>query len=78
MDPFSQVFAQVKEWLTLELHGIIIMLHVVAFPMDYILICDQCQQGGVLKPTENDHFQIFLAVWVLIPKFLGVTYVKTT
>ena len=32
---------------------------------------DQGQKGGVLKPTKNDHSQVFLAVCVLSLKFLG-------
>ena len=27
-----------------------------------ILLCDRGQQGGLLKPTKHDHFQVFLAV----------------
>ena len=26
---------------------------------------------GVFKATKNDHFLVFLAVWVSFPKFLG-------
>ena len=54
---FLQIFEQVKQWLLLELHGIIRLLHLVLCPL--------------LKPTKNEHFQVFLAVWVLLPKFLG-------
>ena len=45
--------------------------HVVACPIDFNFLCDQGQQGGVLKPTKNDHFQVLSAVWVLSLKFLG-------
>ena len=47
------------------------VLHAVACTGDNNLLCDQGQQGGVLKPTKNDHFQVLLAVWVLFRKFLG-------
>ena len=67
--PFLQVFGQVKEK---RLHEMIKKLrHEVACPMGFDLLCDRGQQGGVFKPTKNDHFQIFLAVWVLFPKFFG-------
>lgn len=68
---FFVVFGQVKEWFMLELHGMIIVPHVVACLMDFNLFSDRVQQPGVLKPTKNDHFQIFLTVWVLFLKFSG-------
>ena len=40
--------------------------------MEFYLLCDQGQQGGVLNPTKNDQFQVFLAVGVLFPKLLGM------
>ena len=67
---FPEIFGQVKEWFMLELHGIIVP-HVVACLMDFNLFSDRVQQPGVLKPTKNDHFQIFLTVWVLFLKFSG-------
>ena len=69
--PFPQVFRQVKEWLILELHEIIRVLHVVACPIDFSLLCDGVRQERVLKPTKNDHFQALLAASVLFLKFLG-------
>ena len=39
---FPQVFGQVKEWLILELHEMIRMPHVVAYPKVFILVCDLC------------------------------------
>ena len=71
LGPFPQAFAQVKEWLILELHGVIRLLYLVACPVDFNLISDGGQQSGVLKPTKNEHFQIFLAVRVSFLKFLG-------
>lgn len=68
---FPEIFGQVKEWFMLELHGMIIVPHVVACLMDFNLFSDRVQQPGVLKPTKNDHFQIFLTVWVLFLKFSG-------
>ena len=44
---------------------------VVGCRIGFHLLFDRCQQGGVLKRTKNDHFQVFLTVWVLFPKFLG-------
>ena len=44
--------------------------HVVACPMDFNLLCDRGQQGGVLKLTKNGHFQLLSAVWILFLKFL--------
>ena len=28
-------------------------------------------QGGVFKVMKNDHFLVFLAVWLLFPKLIG-------
>ena len=70
LGPFSQVFGQFKELLILKLREMIRVLHVVAFPVDFNLLCDRGQQGRVLKPRKNDHFQVFFAVWVLFLKFL--------
>ena len=67
---FPQVFGLVKEWLLLELCGMIRVPHVFSCPMDFNLLCDQGQQSRVLNPTKNDQFQVFLAVWFLFPKFL--------
>ena len=39
--------------------------HVVACPMNFNLLCDQGQQGGVFKVMKNDHFLVFLAVLVM-------------
>ena len=46
---FSQVFGKVKEWLILELHEMIRVLHAVACPMGFNLLYDRAQQGGELK-----------------------------
>ena len=68
---FPQVFRQVKEWLILELHEVIRVLHVVACMMDFNLLCYQGKQEGVLKLMKNDHFLAFLAVLVIFSKCLG-------
>ena len=68
---FPQVFEQVNEWLILELHEMIKVPHLVASPIVFILFYDRDWQGGVLKLMKNDHFLVFLAVWVLFPMFLG-------
>ena len=68
---FPYVFGQVNEWSTLKLHEVIRVLQVVAFPIISILFEDWDWQGGVLKVMKNDHFLVILAVWVLLPKFLG-------
>ena len=49
LGPFSQVFGKVKEWLILELHEMIRVLHTVVCPMGFNFLCDRAQQGGVLK-----------------------------
>ena len=59
---FPQVFGQVKEWLILELQEMIKVPHEIACAIDFDLICNRGQQGKVLKPTKNDHFQLFLVV----------------
>ena len=55
----------------LELHKIMQMSNLVAFETVVILFYDQNWQGEVFKVIKNDHFLVFLAVWGLIPKFLG-------
>ena len=59
---YHQVFGQVKEWLIVAFCEMIKVPHVIAYPKDFNLLCDRDQQGGVLKPMENDHFQVFLSV----------------
>ena len=53
---FPQVFGQVRESVILELHEMIGVLHVVACPIDFSLLCDQVQHRRVLKLMKNDHF----------------------
>ena len=67
---FPQVFEQVNEWLILELHEMIKVSHLAASPVVFILFYDRDWQGGVLKLMKNDHFLVFLAVWVLFPSSL--------
>ena len=55
----------------LELHKIITVSHAVVFPIIFLLLCGRDWQGGVLKLMKNDHLLVYLAVWVLFPKFLG-------
>ena len=55
----------------LEVHKIIKVSHKVTRPIVFILFYDRDGQGGVFKVMKNDHFLIFLAVWVLLPKLLG-------
>ena len=47
--PFPQVFGQVKEWLMLDLHEMIRLLHVVACPVVSILVSDRDGQARVFK-----------------------------
>ena len=67
---FPQVFRQVKEWRLLELHEVIRVHHIVAFPIVFLLFCLRSWQGRVFKFMEIDHFLMFLAVFVYFPKFL--------
>ena len=55
------------------------MSHAVAYSIVFILFCEQGWDGGVFKVMKKDHFVVFLAVWVVFPKFVGRlrgTYVK--
>ena len=47
------------------------MLHVVACLIAFLLFYEGGWQEGVFKVMKNDCFLVFLAVWVLFPKFLG-------
>ena len=46
---FLHVFAQVKEWLILEVQDMIRVSDIVGFPTSFNLLCDQTQQGEVLN-----------------------------
>ena len=55
----------------LGLHELIRVPHAVAFPVVFKLLFDRGQHVGVLKPTTNNHFQVFLTVWVIFLKFVS-------
>ena len=61
---FLRIYGKAKELLILELHEVIKVLHAVACPMNFNLICDRGQQGRTLKPIKNDHLLVVLAFWV--------------
>ena len=63
------MFGQVKEWLILEFHKIIRVLHAVACAIVFILLYDQGWQGRVFKVLKNDHFSVFLALCPFPPSF---------
>ena len=69
LDPFLHVFGQMKEWLILHLYQMIRVPFLVACPI--VLFHDQNWQERVFKVMKNDHFLVFLVVWVLFPMFLG-------
>ena len=54
-----------------KLHQIIKVPHAVVCPIVSILFHKQNWRGGVFKTMKSDHFLVFLAVRVLLPKFLG-------
>ena len=56
-----------REQLILELHEMTRVLHVVALPMNFNLLCDIGQQLGVLKIFL---FQIFIAFWAFSLTFV--------
>ena len=68
---FPQVFRQVKEWIKLKLHEMVRLLHVVTCPIGFVWFYDRNWHRGVPKVMKNDHFLVFLAVWVLFSKFLN-------
>ena len=76
LDPFSQVAIKVKKWLILEVHEMIGVLHLVACPMVFNLLCGRVHQGGMLKLVKNDYFLVFLTIppsfWVAY----GVVYIR--
>ena len=71
LDPFLHVLGQMKEWLILHLYQMIRVPFLVACPIVFILFHDQNWQERVFKVMKNDHFLVFLVVWVLFPMFLG-------
>ena len=40
LGPFLEPFGLVKEWLTLEQHEMIRVLHLITFPVSFKLLCD--------------------------------------
>ena len=68
---FPQIFEQVNEEPILKLREMLRVLHANAYTILFILFYEQDWQGGVLKLIKNDHFSVFLAVWVFLPNFLG-------
>ena len=71
LGPFPQGFRQLEEWSILELHKTIRVSHVVLYLIVFTFFDDRNGQGGMFKVTENDHFLVFLTIWVIFPKFLG-------
>ena len=67
---FLQVYRKVNEWPILKLHRIK-ECYMYCVHNCFILFDDRDWQGGVLKLMKSDHFLVFLAVWVVFPKFLG-------
>ena len=53
----------------LELHEILRVPHVVSFPIVFNLFYEATWQEEVFQSMKNGHFLVFLAVWVLLPKF---------
>ena len=53
---FSYVFRQVIEWLILQLHEMIRVLHAVLCPIVFVLFYDRHWQGRALKRMKMDHF----------------------
>ena len=69
--PFLQVFGQVKDWIMLELQKTIRVSHLVRCPIVSLLFYKRGWQRGEFKVMKNDHFLVFLVVWVFFPKFLA-------
>ena len=67
LDSFLQVFEQVKKCLVLEMQEIIILLRKIIFTLLY----EWTWQRGVFIVMKYYYFLVFLAVWILFPKFLG-------
>ena len=67
--PFTQVCEQYKAWLILELHEMLRVWHIFAYPSVLLLLCDLGRQAGVLKLLKKAQSLVFLAVWVLFLKF---------
>ena len=65
MGLFPQVFGQVNEWPKLKLYEKIKALHAFVCPILFILFGYLDWQAIVLKLMKNDHFLVFLAVWVI-------------
>ena len=72
LDHFPQVYKQLKEWLILQLYETMRMLHIVVCPIVFLLFYERGWQRGVFKVMKNDLFLVFLVIWVLFSKFLGM------
>ena len=60
----------------IKLHKIIRLLHVVAWPVVFVLLYARGWQGGVLKAIKNDHFLVYLVVEGLVPKLSSEFYIR--
>ena len=59
LDPFPQVFGQVKEQLILGLQKTKLVPHLFACSIVFILFYERSSQGVVFKIMKNDHFLVF-------------------
>ena len=57
---FPQVIGQVKQWLLLEIHEAIRVVHAIACTMDFNLLCDLGHRLGEHKMLM---LQIFILFW---------------
>ena len=55
----------------IKLHKILRLLHVAACPIVFVLFYGRSWKRGVFEVVMNDHFLVFLSVWVPFPNFLG-------
>ena len=67
--PYFLSFRQVRTCLILELHEITRMLHIVAFPMVFIQLCDVGQHGRLLKLMKNVNFKYCRPLWLVYSRF---------
>ena len=77
LDHFTQVSSQVKECLILQLHQTIRVLHVVMYPIAFILFYDRNWQGRVFKVMKVMkvlnifiRFVLFLQVFVQVKQWI--------
>ena len=71
LSPFPQVFEQIKKWLTLQLHKIIRVSYLVAFPFFFFSSMSEVWSEECSKLWKMIIFLVFFGCLGLFPQVFG-------